>query len=232
MSPDRLRRIASALEGVEGAAAIQRLLVLCLEMLSVSGAVVAVITDGQHRGSVAVSDPRAGAVDDLQFSLGEGPCIAANASPGPVIESDLKDVTTPWPAFAPAAVALGFVAAFSFPLRVGPVGLGVLSLYRTTPGDLSTGDLADAMALARIVTHLLLDVGHTLAPGVLPQRLSEVTESRVVVHQATGMVAAQLNTDVANALARLRAFAWSGDRSIADVAADVVARRIRFDDGT
>ena len=43
------------------------------------------------------------------------------------------------------------------------------------------------------------------------------------------MVAAQLSSDVGDALARLRAHAYAEDRTLTSVAADVVARRLRFD---
>ncbi len=199
-------------------------------MLSVTGAVIAVIGDGQHRGAVAVSDEAHGAVDDLQFSLGEGPCIAADRSVAPVLEPDLASAVELWPAFVPAVLGHGIRAAFAFPLRMGAVHVGVLSLYRDTPGDLDGTDLRDAISLTHIATHLLLELEADLVSGMLPGRLAEIVDHRARVHQATGMIAAQLDVDVATALIRLRAFAWSRDRSIGDVAADVVARLLRFDD--
>jgi GAF domain-containing protein len=180
--------------------------------------------------AIAVSDQAHGAVDDLQFSLGEGPCIAADRSAGPVLEPDLDLAVNQWPAFVPAALGHGVRAAFAFPLRMGAVHVGVLSLYRDTPGDLDGTDLRDAISLTYIVTHVLLELEADLVSGMLPDRLAEVVDHRARVHQATGMIAAQLEVDVAIALIRLRAFAWSRDRSIDDVAADVVARVLRFDD--
>ena len=53
---------------------------------------------------------------------------------------------------------------------------------------------------------------------------------RIVIHQATGMIAAQLDDTVANALARLRASAFTSGRPMYDVAQDVVERRVRFDE--
>ncbi len=82
---------------------------------------------------------------------------------------------------------------------------------------------------SRIATHLVLDLEANLAPGTLPDQLAEIVDHRAQVHQATGMIAAQLGSDVAAALGRLRAFAWSRDRSIDDVAAAVVARTLRFE---
>ena len=199
-------------------------------MLSVTGGVIAVIGDGQHRGAVAVSDQTYGAVDELQFSLGEGPCITADRSAGPVLEPDLASAVEQWPAFVAAALDHGVRAAFAFPLRTGAIHLGVLSLYRDTPGDLDGTDLRDAIALTQIATHLLLELEPGLASGMFPDRVAEIVDHRAHVHQATGMIAAQLDVDVATALVRLRAFAWSRDRSIDVVAADVVARLLRFDD--
>ena len=80
MGPDRLARIAACLQHPEGPPVLDRLLALCVEMLSVTGASLAVIGDGQHRGAFAVSSPAYGEVDDLQFALGEGPCLAADAT--------------------------------------------------------------------------------------------------------------------------------------------------------
>jgi GAF domain-containing protein len=214
---------------LDGPPVLDRLLMVCVDMLSVTGAGIAVIGDGQHRGAVAVSDAVSGAVDDLQFALGEGPCIAADGTAGPVLEPDLALAVAQWPGFAPAALGAGVRAAFAFPLRMGAIHVGVLSLYRDTPGDLDGTDLRDAIALSHIATHLVLDLEAKLVPGMLPDRLGEIVDHRAHVHQATGMIAAQLDTDVATALSRLRAFAWSRDRSVDDVAADVVARTLRFE---
>jgi GAF domain-containing protein len=230
VGPDRLARVAGVLGDVSGPPVLDRLVVLCVDMLSVTGAGVAVIGNGQHRGAVAVSDRAYGMVDDLQFSLGEGPCIAADRSARPVLEPELALAAGQWPAFVPAALDLGVRAAFAFPLRMGGIQVGVLNLYRDTPGDLDGTDLGDALALAHIATHLLLELESDLLPGMLPERLAEIVDHRAHVHQATGMIAAQLDVDVAMALSRLRAFAWARDRSIDDVASDVVARMLRFDE--
>jgi hypothetical protein len=66
-------------------------------------------------------------------------------------------------------------------------------------------------------------------PG-LPELLATVGTDRIVIHQATGMIAAQLDDIVVNALARLRATAFAGGRSMYDIAQDVVERRVRFDE--
>jgi hypothetical protein len=229
MDEDRLARVLATLSASTGSTLLDRLLQLCVDLLPIAGAGVAVIGDGQHRGAIAVSDSTVAALDELQFGLGEGPCLDADRSARPVLEPDLVAAASQWPAFAPAALALGTAAVFAFPLRVGAVRLGVLSLYRATAAELDGKDLRDALTLSRIVTNVLLDLEANLVPGQLPERLAEILDQRAHIHQATGMIAAQLRVDVAGALAHLRAFAWSGDRTIDSVAADVTGGVIRFD---
>jgi hypothetical protein len=226
---DRVARLVAVLGDTAARPAIARLVDVCLEILPVTAASVAVVGDGEHGGRVALAGAGAAAVDELQFSLGEGPSISADRSIVPILEPDLAQAIAHWPAFAPAALGLGIEAAFAFPLCVGTVHLGVLTLYRSSPGDLDSVDLADAVAISRIATHLLLELVRDLPPGSLPDRLEDVLDHRASVHQATGMIAAQLDADVATALSRLRAFAWSRDLSVVDVAAQVIARQLRFD---
>lgn len=230
MNGRRLARVGSTLGGGTGrGGALERLLEVVIDELSMNCASVAVIEDGRHLGTLAlVGAPRE--VDDLQFSLGEGPAITASRADGPLLEPDLSLAAGQWPGFAPGATALGISAAFSFQLRVGPVLVGVLTLYRSVSGDLSRADLADAVAIARITTHLLLDLGDEEVPGLLADRLDDVVRDRMNVHQATGMVAAQLGCNTAAALVRLRAHAWSRGRSIGAVADEVIARQLRFGD--
>lgn len=228
MEAARLARIASALRD-DSRPVLEALLVTGCELLSVSGAVISVMSDGRHGGAIAATASRFVEVDELQFNLGEGPCVDAYRSGKPVLEPDLDSAVGRWPAYAPAAMALGVHAIFAFPLGVGAARFGILNLYRDQPGLLAGRDVRDAVALVNIATHTLLEVEADLAPGALPDRLLEVVEHRAHVHQATGMIAAQLKCDLATALSRLRAYAWSDDRSIDDVASDVVDRRLRFD---
>jgi GAF domain-containing protein len=227
---DRLARVQRVLARSEGSV-VDGLLELSLEMLGLAGASIAVIGDGQHLGRFAAMGEVASVVDELQFSLGEGPGLTADHDVGAVLEPDLTEALGVWPAFAEAALAHGVAAVFAFPLRIGGVRLGVLSLYRSEPGELDGVDLADAVALARILTFSLLELEGDLAPGSLPRYLAEIVDHRASIHQATGMIAAQLDTGVRAALGRLQAYAWARDRSLGDVADDVVGRRLRFDEG-
>jgi hypothetical protein len=200
-------------------------------LLAVSGASVTVL--GELRGgplAVCASDGVAQAVEDLQCTIGEGPSVDAYASDAPVLEGDLAGSgTRRWPAFAPAARAAGAAAVFGFPLRTGAApSFGTLGLYRDRPGDLDDEQLADAAAVADVVAAELLvlqaDRGDALLLGV-----ANGAGLRLVVHQATGMVAAQLEVSIDEALVRLRARAWVEGVSLAALAGAVVARQVRFE---
>jgi hypothetical protein len=173
-------------------------------------------------------------LEDLQFTLGQGPGPDAVANGAPVLVADLAATGVRWPQFAPAAAGLGIRAVFALPLRIGPISVGVLIAHRATPGPLAGGALGDAVALAVAVTALLVyqqtagaDPADRAADGSQADSARPVTY-RAQVHQATGMISVQLGVSLAEALVRLRAHAYAEDRLIADVAADVVARRLRF----
>ncbi|MEU4624202.1 GAF and ANTAR domain-containing protein [Actinoplanes sp. NPDC023801] len=180
------------------------------------------------------SDPISARVEQLQFLLGEGPCRDAYTRSDPVLAEDLQAPVwqEQWPAFAPAAVLAGAQAVFALPLRVGTARVGVLDLYRDTAGGLAEQTLADALVLADAVTELLL--AETLAGGdgdpVLAEGPGGYLLQRAAVHQATGMTSVQLAVPVEDALARLRAYTFATGRELDEVAADVVARRLRFNE--
>jgi hypothetical protein len=179
------------------------------------------------------SDMVSARVENLQLLLGEGPCRDAFDTGSPVLADDLQAMAwrDRWPVFAGAAVQAGTRAVFALPLRAGATGVGVLDLYRDSPGLLAGQDLADALDFADAVTDLLL--AETLPNGDSSGEhgggAGSYLAQRAVVHQATGMVSVQLEAGLDEAFARLRAYAFAVERTLEAVADDVVARRLRFD---
>ncbi|GAA4949295.1 GAF domain-containing protein [Actinoplanes utahensis] len=198
----------------------------------VRGVGVAVMT-GTARQVRYASDAVSERVERLQVLLGEGPCRDAFGMGGPVLAEDLEAAVwrERWPAFAGAALQAGAAAVFALPLRAGTLGVGVLDLYRDSPGALADQDLADALDFADAVTDLLLaEALPGDSSGDLDTRAGGHLAQRAVVHQATGMVSVQLEAGPEEAFARLRAHAFAAERELEAVAADVVARRLRFDE--
>jgi hypothetical protein len=188
------------------------------------------MSDAGVRGVAAASDAASERIDELQFTLGEGPCMVAFTSRRPVLEPDLTaGGALRWPIYAPAVRAEGVLAAFAFPLQVGAARLGVLDFYRQHSGTLSTDELAEALTFADVATTMLLDGQEKAAPGAAAAGLDEALEYRFELYQAQGMVMVQMDVSLLGALVVLRAYAVSHDRGLAEVARDVVTRGLRLE---
>jgi hypothetical protein len=229
-SDDRVSRLQSLLDQAgTGRQALERLCVGSVRHLSLSGAGVSVVTGSGTRDIVFATDRVSAQIEDLQVSLGEGPCIDAWLSRQPVLEPDLSRTSpTRWPVFAPAARAAGAAAVFALPLQVGEARVGALDVYRDRPGGLSDADIADAMRLGDAVTQALL----RLEPGPSdggPEAAEGGLALTAEVYQAAGMLTVQLDVDITEALARLRAHAYAEGRPLREVAREVVARRLRLE---
>jgi hypothetical protein len=200
----------------------------CVEGFDIDGAAISLLTADPSRETVVASDATADLLEDLQFSLGEGACIDAAVSRRPVLVADMNDPaqTARWPVYAAAVVQqAGVRAVFALPLQWGAIDVGVLDLYRRAPGALSATQMRDALSAADAATLILL--GMRSEPGDEPF-WDRSWGNRAEIHQATGMVVAQLGISAADALARLRGHAFAEQRLLGEVARDVVARRLRF----
>lgn len=201
----------------------------CVDLLDVSGAAVALMTQGLNRHVVHAAGPVMAQLEELEVTLGEGPFVDAYASGRPALEADLDHRCSRWPLFAPRAVELGARAVFAVPLQVAGVPLGSLDLYRDRPGMLATEELAVALLMADVVTELVLDLQAEVAPGAVHDELMDGDGVYAAsVHQACGVVAAQLGVPVAVGLARLRAYAFVHARPLAEVAELVLQGRLRL----
>jgi hypothetical protein len=188
------------------------------------------MTDDYQHGSICHSNALSALIDDMQLSLGEGPGLDAYFGASPILEPDLVDPEIGrWSAFTPSAVAAGIRAVFGFPLQVGEYRVGALNLYRDEPGTLDDDQHADTLVMAGVAARAVVAMQVDAALGELEPELEIRSRVRLVIHQASGMVAAQLHISIADALDRLRAYAFANDRSLEDTASDVMARRLRFE---
>ena len=224
LDPDR--------RGDEDHALAARLCRACVTGVDVDGAAMSLLTTSVHRETLSATDPTAATLEDLQFTLGEGACLDAARSGRPVLIPDLHDhlLTARFPMFAAAVAEQTDVRAlFALPLQLGTINLGVLDLYRTAPGPLRRHELRDVAAATDATTVLLLGAharAHAGGPdGSVPDGR---WDERAEVHQATGMILAQLAIPAQDAFVRLRAYAFAHRRPVTEVARDVVARRLVF----
>ena len=91
------------------------------ELLPVNGASIVVRSGPDNTQLVHATDDVVAQLDDLQFTLGEGPCLDAFRLREPVLVPDLgsAEAFARWPGFAHEATQAGAFAAFAFPLQVG-----------------------------------------------------------------------------------------------------------------
>jgi hypothetical protein len=199
------------------------------ELAGVSGAGVMLMSGDVPRGSLCATDKVSSLIEDLQYTTGEGPCVDAYHHDRVVIEPDLADPATPrWLAFTPRAVSAGARAVFGFPLRVGTARLGALNLYRDAPGLLSDDQHADALVVADVAARWVLEMQAGAPSDTVAAELEIGADFHFTVHNAAGIVAVQEAISVTEALIRLRGFAFSQDRLLAEVANDVIAHRLKL----
>jgi hypothetical protein len=209
----------------------KRLCDVCAEVTGMRGAAITLMSGppaGLQRSVWATSNASA-LIEQLQSTLGEGPSMDAYDQHRPVLEPDLAHPSTNrWPVFSAKAVAAGVGSIFAFPLQAGTQRLGVLTLYSGRPGILADDHYANAVMMAEVVAQTVLVLQDGASPGRLAPELEAGDDFQAVLHQASGMVSAQLDVSVAQALVQLRTYAFGADRLLVDVANDVVGRRLRF----
>jgi hypothetical protein len=218
-----LRSILSDSHAAGSAAA--RICAACPDLLQVSGAALSITSGNALRATVCVSDPVMARIEELQFTTGVGPCVDAITTGRPVLSSDLAAPTeVRWPGFSREAQQAGVRAIFALPLRVGAIRLGVMDLYRDAPGGLSPLDLADAVTVADTATLAVIDMHGSTPVSDFDQECWDLaTFYRVEVHQATGVLMHQLGFSAVEALATLRARAYTSGLPVVELARQIVA---------
>ena len=218
-----------------GRASVGDVCAVAVTSLDISGAWV-IAGDGAQPGqAMCATDLVSESLAEVQITLGEGPCHDATVTGVPVLAANLTDGTrTRWAVFADAAVRAGAAAVFAFPLRIGAIRVGVLGLYRQKEGSLDAFQLGDALILADTATMLLLDAearqtADPLEGAGLASQSAGLAAHHAEIAQATGMLTEQLGVGIAEAFARLRAYAYAEDKRLSDVAHDIVTRRLRLD---
>jgi GAF domain-containing protein len=230
LDPERVARVSSAFASADGASE-HSLCASSAELAHVDGAGVVLILHGRALGTVCSSNSTVAIVEEVQYNLGEGPCLEAFHSRAPVMVPDLaSDQVGRWPGFREGALAAGVHAAFGFPIMVGTVCIGALNLYQRRAGPLSDDQVSDALAVAHVAGRTVMAWQSVAGEGSLARQLEHIPANRAVVHQAAGRISVQADVGIEDALALLRAYSFSTNRPINDVAADVARGDLRFGD--
>ncbi|MFC1413356.1 GAF and ANTAR domain-containing protein [Streptacidiphilus sp. N1-12] len=229
--------LTSAAQGVR-AGVLDRLCEACVRTLPVDGAAISMMTGPGRPVARSASSRQVAGLEELQFTLGEGPGMAAFTLGEPVTVADLYRPDSRWPVFAAQAATVTSAAGcplravYAFPLALGRVPLGVLDLYRSEPSDLDP-ELDEQARLAVDTVALVLagTAGRPAGGGPGADWLHDSLLDQVEVDQAVGMAMVQLGVASDEALARLRGYAFAHGLTMSEVASAIVGRTLRLSRG-
>lgn len=224
------KRVVEIASAADRAVALPSAVTACVEDVGADGLGVSLITSGRIRTVAHAFDKRSYRLEDAQLVMGEGPCTEAYLQRR-IIEADVQPSSGQWPVFLRTAGELGIRRVVAVPLLVGDnVPVGAMDIYHTTHTTLSTADRAKLGAYARILALLALDAHPVLigwkqaAPETAPVGYPPI------VHQAVGAAAEASNVPVAEALARMRAHAFSHQQLLENIARDILTGQLRLEE--
>ena len=227
MNSDGVLRILMALARGAVRSADAQLCRVCTDLVGVAGAGITLV-GGAHSGPISVSRGFA-TLEDAQYRTGAGPCQDALRLGTPVHATRLDDIAAQrWPLFVDVARRNGIAAAFAYPLASGTAQVGVLTLYELTEGELSVTQHEDCLSFAEVVSETVLSLRAAAAPGQAGEGLE--VAYRAEIHQASGIIAVQLQVHPDEALIRLRRHAFATDEPLAAIATQVINGQLRLPD--
>ena len=220
----RWARVTDRLEGApEGTSLGARIAQAAKSLLAADAVSLTMSTKGFF-SAINGADEVARTLDELQFTVGQGPTVDAMTAIAPVIVEDLRELPEEigLTSFYAAAGEYGVRALVALPMRVGAARLGVLTAYKHAPGWLSAEQYADGLVLASLATSLLLEEQARVVEGEVSASFDHGLKSYANVHLAAGILSERLNLPIDQALIRLRATAFANDVPLHVLADQVV----------
>ena len=207
---------------------LQWLIEECATILDTQdGGVLLVDADGSLQ-LVASTSEEAQLVEMFQLAAGEGPCLDCFKSGEAVTVGNLEAETDRWPQFAQEALTRGFKSVHATPLRLREQVIGTMNLFSVHVGALNAEDAAVAQALANVATIGILQEHTFQSAHTLTEQLQRALDTRILIEQAKGVVAAKTGMNMGEAFAALRAFAENQNLRLRQVADDVIAGRLEI----
>ena len=185
---------------------LQRLVEDAVNLLHASQAALLLLDQRGGIRLIASTSANTRVLELYQVQSDEGPCLDCIHTGAQVLVPDLAAAAPRWPSFTRAAIEQGFRSSHTVPLRLRAEVIGALGLFHTAVGPLDDDDVRAAQALADIATIGILQQ-RTIARGeILAEQLQTALNSRIVIEQAKGVLAAMAGIDVETAYARLRGY--------------------------
>ena len=191
-------------------------------LFGVDGTALMLVDRDQVLRNLAVSDPRAALLEELQTTHGEGPCVDAFDDKQPVAADDLGREDR-WPAFSPEAARRGLLAVLASPIPYSEQAVGVVAVFAAEPHPWSEGEREAIVAFTELVALLILNAMEATERGRLAAELQVALDSRVVIEQAKGVLVGRHGLTTRQAFERLRRQARDQRRPLSQVARAVVS---------
>jgi GAF domain-containing protein len=192
----------------------------CVDDLGATAAGL-LLSDQQGVLRVAASSSEATALlEAFQLQAEEGPCLDAFHTRRPV-SADLTAVGSSWPVFAPFAVTQGINRVDALPMRLRDQSIGALNLFHSRQPQ--AFDLRVAQALADVATIGILHQQGARAGDLVIEQLQAALNSRVLIEQAKGVLAATGHVDMDTAFQHLRRYARDNNAKLSVLASQIAS---------
>jgi GAF domain-containing protein len=175
---------------------------------------------------VASTSEEAQLVEVFQLAAGEGPCLDCFRSGSPITVGDIEKTGWQWPDFSVEAVRNGFHSVHSTPLRLRGQVIGTMNLFSIHVGELAPADVAVAQALADVATIGILQERSIRSATLVAEQLQHALDSRILIEQAKGVLAASNGMSMDDAFSSMRAYARNANLTLRKVAEGVIDRTI------
>ncbi len=181
------------------------------------------LLEGRRRTTAAASDDVVREADDLQYALGEGPCLSAYADRAVRRADDVR--TDPrWPRWGSMAAELGMRAALSAPMLARERCVGAVKVYAREPGAFSVRDERLLTLFAGQAGILLAHVSSADDARRASERFKDVLRSRDELNMAKGVLMERENITEDAAFGMLLGLAKARRQDAAEVAAAMIVR--------
>jgi GAF domain-containing protein len=198
----------------------------CTEILDTQAGGLMLVDPAGELQLVASTSEEAELVEIMQLAAGYGPCLDCFKTGTAVTVGDIEAEAERWPAFSGEAIREGFRSVHATPLRLRGRIIGTMNLFSVHVGELAPADIAVAQALADVATISILQERGVRDASLVGEQLHHALDSRVLMEQAKGVLAATNGMTMGEAFQELRVYAREHNVSLRLVAEDVVDRRI------
>lgn len=184
------------------------------------------LLEADRADTIVSTDPFVSEIDEIQYSIRQGPCITA-AQEGQTVMSGSLGADPRWRSFGGKVARLGVHSVLSLPLVTPDGVLGAMNVYAHAKYvfDPRAAELGEIFVVPAAIA---VQNAHVLAQAQrLAARLRSALETRGVIDRAVGIMMSRSGGTEDEALDRLRALSQNEHQRLALVAHQIVDEAVR-----